>query len=78
MKTKARIMLKKKNKVGFEKAAKQIKQEIKNAENDSNLHSRQAFKYAENQAKELLRNLEKLANENNTNNTSDKDKSPIG
>jgi hypothetical protein len=26
----------------------------------------------------LLRNLEKLANENNTNNTSDKDKSPIG
>ncbi|CAI2198965.1 1467_t:CDS:2 [Funneliformis geosporum] len=69
-------LLKKNNKVGFEKKVEQIKQEIKNAENNSNLHAQQAFKHAKNKAESLLRELENVANEN-TNNTADKNKFPV-
>ncbi|CAI2175041.1 17941_t:CDS:2 [Funneliformis geosporum] len=66
-------LLKKNNKVEFEKKAKEIKQEIKNAENNSNLHSRQAFKHAKNKSEALLRELESITNEN-INTTSDSHK----
>ncbi|CAI2181001.1 1809_t:CDS:2 [Funneliformis geosporum] len=57
-------LLKKNNKVGFEKKVKQIKQEIKNAENNSNLHVQQAFKHAKNKAEALLRDLESITSDN--------------
>ncbi|CAI2181526.1 20005_t:CDS:2 [Funneliformis geosporum] len=57
-------LLKKNNKIGFEKKVEQIKQEIKKAENNSNLHVQQAFKHAKNKAEALLRDLESIASDN--------------
>jgi len=65
LKTKARL-LRKNNKVGFDQKKEQIKQEIKNAKNNSNTYARQAYQKNESEVNKLLAELDAVSQENQT------------
>lgn len=76
LKTKAQL-LRKKNKVGFEKKKEEIVAEIKNSKKSSNRFVRQAYEKNKNKAEALLKDLKNIADEN-ANTTADNNNFPVG